>query len=284
VFILVLFAVFVFTAPGFVEQYSHPERFGLAPFFASLFLVHNWGIGEVTRWNVPTWSLRAEWLAYLAFPLVTICVSKVKASYSLFAALLALVVLEVVIFVFMMPREGTGKIGLLRIGFEFLAGCLVYRYAAWPRRKTVGYIEWVAIAMLLVAIYVPTLRPFASTSFALLILAVVSGPSAVSAILSSRPLLFLGDVSFSLYMCHSPLIQVRNWAVNRGLIGEEAALALLIVSICLASVFCWKYVETPARSLGRKLLNKPSAAPVKAGMADIPHQEPATQFPNQIAK
>jgi peptidoglycan/LPS O-acetylase OafA/YrhL len=269
VFVLVLFAIFVFAAPQFIEQHRDPERFGLIPFLSSLFLIHNWGFGAATVWNGPTWSLSAEWLIYLAFPLISIGVSKIKPKYSLLAALLALLALEVILLLAMAPRGDMGRVGLLRITFEFLAGCFVYRYAVWDRRKTTASLEWIGIAMLLIAIYVPSLHSFAPMSFALLILAVASNHSKIALILGSRPLLFLGDISFSLYMCHWPLIQIRNWAITQKYISEADSLEILLITICVSSIFCWKYVEVPARAFGRQLLNKKSNAKLANRTVDV---------------
>lgn len=271
VFVLVLFAIFVLTATNFTQQYSHPERFGIAPFLASLFLVHNWGFGQRTVWNGPTWSLSAEWLAYLLFPLMSIAVSKIKPKYSLLTAFLALVTLESILFFTKVPMDGVGKTGLLRIIFEFLAGCLLYRYASFDKRRSTHSLGWLAIGMLVASILVPQFHYFAPISFALLIIAVVSQRGSIERILSSRPLLFLGDVSFSLYMCHGPLIQVRNWAVTQRYVGEHEALAVLVIAICLSAVFCWKYVEVPARKFGRQLMHNKICRAVKIGSIEIPH-------------
>lgn len=270
VFVLVLFACFVFTTPEFVERYNNPDRFGFGPFMASLLLVHNWGFGDPTLWNVPTWSLSVEWLAYLAFPFLAIAFSKISARYALLAALLILVLLEIALAITGVPRGGTGKVGLLRIAFEFSAGCFLQRYVSWERRKAHVSIQWAAIGLVSLAVFVPSLQGFAPLGFGLLILTVVLGDSVIAKGLSSRPMAFLGNVSFSLYMTHSPLIQIRNWIVERGFIGKELGLVALLASICVVSVLCWKYVEVPARALGRRKLHKPVAGPDVGGSVVAP--------------
>jgi peptidoglycan/LPS O-acetylase OafA/YrhL len=279
VFILFAFALFVFTAPRFVEQHVHPERFGFGPFLASLFLVHNWGFTSTTFWNGPTWSLSAEWLAYLAFPFISVAVGRLNPKYSLLAALVALVSLELILFITMSPRGDMGKVGLLRIGFEFLSGCFIQRYAAWDRRRSTASLEWVALGLLAIAIYIPSLRAFAPISFALLILAVVSGQSIATKLFSSPPMLFLGDVSFSLYMCHWPLIQVRNWSMKQGYMSEGVSLFALLVAICIVTILCWKYVEVPARAFGRQLLRANVSKELDAQGAEAPSAHPVGSEP-----
>jgi peptidoglycan/LPS O-acetylase OafA/YrhL len=77
------------------------------------------------------------------------------------------------------------------------------------------------------------------------------GCGALSAALSSRPMLLLGEVSFSLYLTHQV---VNNWYVFRlqqkgGLIG-----AVICASLALAlSYLLWKFIEIPARKILRKV-------------------------------
>ena len=38
--------------------------------FANLFLVHAWGVLDNLTFNTPSWTISAEWFAYLCFPLI----------------------------------------------------------------------------------------------------------------------------------------------------------------------------------------------------------------------
>lgn len=256
VFVLLLFFIFVVTAPNFVQLYSNPERFSLSSLVATLLLVQNWGIVPPNYWNGPTWSLSAEWLAYLVFPFISIGVAKVKVSYLLIMALLALAVLEIFIFAAGVQHDQLGKVGLLRLAFEFTSGCFLYQYSRAGNCLNIKFPAWGAIALLLAAIYVPALKIFAVTSFLFVILAVVSEKNLITYFLSSRLLLFLGDISFSLYLCHWPLIQLRNWAIKQKYVEEKFSLYLLVLAIFLITVLCWKFVEMPARKFGRRILSK----------------------------
>ena len=256
--IILAFGFFVMLAPDFIARYPRPERFGLNAFVATLLLVHNWGFGPATLWNLPTWSLSAEWLAYLLFPFAAIGVSKIRPAYSLLAALCLLAVLEL-IFLKFGHREDGGKPGLLRLAFEFLAGCLVCQSVREGGRQPRALCG-IAIALLLVAIFVPGMYFFASTSFALLIVTVVSGPSRLSAALACAPMSRLGDLSFSLYLCHWPLIQIRNWAVEKDYLGADAGFALLVMAIIASTWVCWTCVEKPGRDFARRHIAPPPEA------------------------
>jgi peptidoglycan/LPS O-acetylase OafA/YrhL len=78
----------------------------------------------------------------------------------------------------------------------------------------------------------------------------------VTRFLSSSPLLVLGDLSFSIYMCHWPLIQVRNWLGSQHLVSDAMGTALAVLAIGLTSIACWKCIEVPARTWGRRLIDR----------------------------
>lgn len=72
-----------------------------------------------------------------------------------------------------------------------------------------------------------------------------SGETAVKRLLSLRPVVFLGLISYSLYLWHWPILSfARYWAV-RELDHSETA-ALLAVSVALAAL-SWRFVERPFR-------------------------------------
>ncbi len=45
---------------------------------AHLFMVHAWGTTAAVGWNFPSWSISAEWAAYLLFPIIAALVLKTK--------------------------------------------------------------------------------------------------------------------------------------------------------------------------------------------------------------
>ena len=80
---------------------------------------------------------------------------------------------------------------------------------------------------------------------ALIIAAGRLGNSSVSEILASRPSVFVGKISYSLYLWHWPIIVFHRM----GFLKSNSALDIPVVigvSLVLA-VLSWKYVETPCR-------------------------------------
>jgi peptidoglycan/LPS O-acetylase OafA/YrhL len=83
---------------------------------------------------------------------------------------------------------------------------------------------------------------------ALIIAAGRSGPSLVGQMLSTKPAVFVGMISYSLYLWHWPLIvfQRANAVLVKGLSPNATKLALMGASIALATL-SWRFVEVPFR-------------------------------------
>jgi peptidoglycan/LPS O-acetylase OafA/YrhL len=92
----------------------------------------------------------------------------------------------------------------------------------------------------------------ASIGAVLLIASSERGPSVAGRLLSLRPIVFIGLISYSLYLWHSPLIVFQR---TDGLLVADAssttsALVLIVVSVGVACL-SWKFVELPFRSRAR---------------------------------
>lgn len=68
-------------------------------------------------------------------------------------------------------------------------------------------------------------------------------------LLSYRPLVFVGLISYSLYLWHWPLIALASYRLERPLNAGEASLIVLI-SVAVA-IFSWRWIERPFRSSHR---------------------------------
>jgi len=250
-----------------------PEAFKWSDLPAHLFMVHAWGTTAAVGWNFPSWSISAEWLAYLLFPLVAGVVLKAKRWSGLFAAgalalcLVSFLVLDNLSTV--LPGVGqnfsqmTAQIGALRILPSFVLGVALFAFGrehaapkswAWPivavsagwvvAVTTLGWWEglaWIGLAGLLYGL--------AETS-----------RHGVDAPMSGRVFVFLGAASYALYMIHLPIDIVWFHALEKFGVTEASDLTVRVgamvgvfaVSIA-ASMVAYLVIEEPARKWVRKL-------------------------------
>jgi peptidoglycan/LPS O-acetylase OafA/YrhL len=94
---------------------------------------------------------------------------------------------------------------------------------------------------------------------ALIIVAGETGPSFVGRLLSLRPVVFIGLISYSLYLYHWPVIVFQRMSMIqfRDASNRSVHASILVFSIILASV-SWRFVEIPFRS-GKWMLKGASA-------------------------
>ncbi|MBL8543826.1 MAG: acyltransferase [Hyphomonadaceae bacterium] len=252
---------------------SNPDAFRLSDLPAHLLMIHAWGATPSVGWNFPSWSISAEWAAYLAFPLIAALVLKAQRWSGAFVvgtlALCAASFWALSNLHDLMPWVGrdfsqmTAQIGALRIMPSFLLGVALYAFGrnhaapkswAWPIvAVSAGWIAtvtalglweglvWFGLAGLLYGL-AETAR------------------HNIDAPLSGRAFVFLGASSYALYMIHLPIDIVWFHALERVGITETSDLTLRIGAVigvfvvCIAaSAIAYLCIEEPARKWVRRL-------------------------------
>jgi len=107
-----------------------PNILSWAALPANLTLTHAWGLAPVAGWNHPSWSISAEWFAYLTFPLFAWAAVRLRtrpwlAVAAAFALLVGLYWAFDSIAGFPLARA-TFRWGALRIIPTFALGCSLY--------------------------------------------------------------------------------------------------------------------------------------------------------------
>jgi peptidoglycan/LPS O-acetylase OafA/YrhL len=98
--------------------------------------------------------------------------------------------------------------------------------------------------------------------YAMLILLLARGGTPFARLLSWRPIELLGESSYSLYLIHTPILTIVLYKLRSGqpLSGMEIAASLAVTLI--ASIVCFKLIETPSRKKWRALALKWSRKPI----------------------
>jgi peptidoglycan/LPS O-acetylase OafA/YrhL len=268
---LVMMGVLVLLLPHFADRYPHAtSRFSASSFFACLFLVQDWAYWHPLSWNGPAWSLSAEWFLYLCFPFIATGLRPIRSGRCAVMMALAAIAGFIIVFKFKgVPDLGAvGMPSMLRATADFSAGCLLHKaFAAGVQidRRAASVLSG---ALILIAALFDDLDWLAPFGFAALVLLAASGQGVVGVLLSARPMVFLGEISFSLYMFHWMIIQLVNWGMQwfgpDGWIYDLVEAVFTLIAIFAVAVVSYRYIEGPARAWVRRAERASRATCTKA--------------------
>jgi len=254
--LLVALLPFIHGKPDFT---TIDGRYSWNSALAALFMLHGPWIDHRT-WNFPSWSISAEWHAYVIFPFVAVLASRWSPRLAAVIVTLccagALLLYNIDTHTDQYPTNS--PVVLLRVLPLFVAGMALFRLnLSYGRFLTARWTIWAVIAALLILLSVPPVASFAVLLAPVLVLVALHCPGA-SLIFSNRPALFLGKISYSLYMTHAlvSIIGISLWLkVAPLLFGIDATTRLaswlcFLTAIVAAVVFGWltcRFVEIPFR-------------------------------------
>ncbi|HEX7969740.1 MAG TPA: acyltransferase [Stellaceae bacterium] len=252
---------------------THPEDFRAIDFIYNLLLVQSWGVSDDIHWNFPAWSISCEWFVYLLFPLLALGLNRIASKRQAAFWLGTEMAIFALAYVFFfgcdldLKFDGGhfGQFALARVCLEFTAGALCCASTAF-----IDMPAWPWTAVVLAAILGAVLlastpaRDFAIVGvFVLAILAGSAPGNLVARILSVPALVYLGEISYSLYMVHVPIRMTLGKLVEPRLAGAASTAGAWVMGIgfCLATIATaaatYHVVELPARRwLRRRLLER----------------------------
>lgn len=218
-------------------------------------------------WNQPGWSISAEWLTYFTVPWLIFRFHRANSAVMLISVIAALAILSGV--------EGYfGNLGCDYAGWPMLLRCLgecvmgvvafqCYRHNYWARFAAA---KWALLALgfnlFLLALPIPGVISVAG--FFWLVLCAARVPANSGYWLTWSPLVYLGKISFSIYMFHWLVLDLLRYGSkyftghslpkNLSLLGEfEVFIGATLVVLAIAPLL-YHFVETPLRNklLGTK--------------------------------
>lgn len=227
---------------------------------ANLLMVHAWGLAPTAGWNHPSWSISAEWFAYLTFPLFAWAALALKRrpliAVALAAALLAALYAGFERTAGFPLTQATIHWGALRIVPCFALGCALH--ALWRERPlrdrasaALGAAVSGASALVAAAAGAPDALIVVSLGGLIYFLA---GAAQAGSQLFDRPgLVYLGEISYSVYMICVPwkIVFVNSASRLLELNGEQLPwpiwIAFTLTVIPLAAL-SYQLIEKPARA------------------------------------
>ena len=199
------------------------------------------------------WSLSVEEQFYLIWPLLLVYLSRFRRFLPwtvllLGAASLAMSLVfdrvNVNVAFYLLPARAWQ----LLLGGFIAAGGLNAPQASLPRNAlaAAGLTMIAAAALLPGDVAFPGWNGLAgAVGTGAILFAAEGGGNIVSFLLRRRVAVFIGQISYSLYLWHLPLLVFARLYLNRELTVAEAAVVLL--SAFAVSTLTWKYVEQPVR-------------------------------------
>ena len=262
--VLGLIVAIAWADPSFVAGYKtvNPANFSASSLLRTALLATRWVRGDGGEWNQPVWSLSAELVGYAAFPLLAWCM--LGLSQRVAGVIAAISLAGLAAYEILAGFAGENLIdqtpALARMGCCFVAGMAICRVRRLNLDKTFPY---AAEAALICAIGVGIfghfkLGPlFAPAVFTLLIFFLSFGTGRLDRFLSSRPMMFLGRISFPLYLVHvMPLFWLVWHFRNTSLRPLEASgiiVVYIFVNIGMATLLHY-LVERPSQRLAQNRL------------------------------
>jgi peptidoglycan/LPS O-acetylase OafA/YrhL len=234
--------------------------YGMRPEYSGIALVHSllltqgpW-LGEIC-WNVPAWSVSAEWHAYLLFPFLVLPWRRTSKRVAVAILLMCVTTLCLAAFASNNWDHNTyTPVILLRCLSEFIAGMglsHVYR-EGWLRKWMTGDQAVVASAIAVVGF-----SSFAHAdvavivALAFLLLACAHNQNRAARLLTTGLPMFLGRISYSLYMVQTiagdaAYVIVKPWLTTHGAGGVVDAALMVVLSFAFAIPLS-RYIEYPMR-------------------------------------
>jgi peptidoglycan/LPS O-acetylase OafA/YrhL len=247
----------IFAQTGGYFQYRHNDAVHFALNLA--FLQFSWA-DPLMSFNGPTWSLSIEAALYLTFFAFARAFGAAAWPRLGFGALcLALSA----------GRDGLPLSGPLNaffaegLGCFFLGGALQLTEGCGERRKLALGVALLALGAGLFWL-TGGRRETTPVLFAGLALTALAGPG-MSRLLAFRPLVWLGDISYSTYLWHFP-VQLALVAFSAAALplpfASPALLALYVGLVLAVSTLSYRYFEAPARAAIRRwaLARRPAPA------------------------
>ena len=232
---------------------------------AHLLMLHAWGFAGEAGWNHPSWSISAEWFAYLAFPLFALAAWPLRKRPWIATAGAAVFLMGLYAaferFAGFPLTEATFRWGALRIVPCFAYGCALYLVYRRAPVKPAGPLALLAGAVMIASASVLAWDAVTVLAAGLLILALASIPHGRAGWLGSKPAVYLGEISYSVYMVCAPWQILAVNLAARATGAEDKRLHLLvwlgvILGLIVAAAATYHLIERPARKALRGMADR----------------------------
>ncbi len=247
-------AVMVLVLRALHYRFTSGAEYSAWSALCSALMLHAFGLTSNLSWNVPSWSVSAEWFAYavLLVPML-VWLRRVSTPWLCAALCILLAAMGLAEPMFHVRWTELDTLGIVRILPEFLAGYVLFRLLHGRTLRHSDAVAATGAALLLLACYVPSAELWLLVPGLMILLTglYTAGP-VTSKLFDSRLLVRLGDASYSIYLLQSFVLTVSKLLLQRLHLPDTAPVrALITVTVPAAAVavglLCFHWIEEPLR-------------------------------------
>jgi peptidoglycan/LPS O-acetylase OafA/YrhL len=229
----------------------------------NLLLIQSWGFGSPI--DGPAWSISTEFAAYLLFPVLLAATVYRPLRYALMVGVMCFFAVGAISLLptpasYQFPRMGPLDISwqhspwpMVRCLLEFSVGLVAYRIdqeteigATLAQPINAAIIGFV----MLLALFIPRGDMLFFAAIPALLLSLAHSRNFAAHFFGSRSAVFLGDISFAVYLLHWALLPIRERLGP--VFGDAGALAIFYVSLIVGAWGLYNTIEKPCRDGVRK--------------------------------
>ena len=216
---------------------------------------------------LPDWSLSLEMQFYLVFPfLLVLCRTMPLMVLAVFASTLSFYAPALFgnyLDAGSLAHFGQPSLLAYRLN-AFLAGMIV---AYWLKERGASPVPGAGRTLyigLVAAVCVIPLTKLVILAYGLFILLAMGNIPLLTKVFSIRPLRYLGEISYSIYLCHLLVVTPGvYWLITGTSFGAFSPIARFAIAVAvtgplvvLASALLYKLIEVPPLQVGRRLIKK----------------------------
>ncbi|MGE7787435.1 acyltransferase family protein [Bacillus cereus] len=224
---------------------------------------------NANQYNTVIWSLVHEMRISIIFPFVMFFVLRFNWKYNISLSF-ALSLISFVLLKVFMPTSNTNFIITIHYTSMFIIGALLAKHIDVISNyfKKLSKSSKIIVFLIAVLSYtynglfsnIEIIHKFLIDEYAIaiggsLFIIIALSSDVFSELLNLRPILFLGKISYSLYLYHTIILFSLIYIFNDMLPISIILFSTIILSLILSSIFYY-LVESPSMKLGKKISNK----------------------------
>ena len=236
--------------------FSSVDRYSIDGYFWGLTLMHNWGWLDQLQWNIPSWSISTELLAYLFFPPIIVVVNR---SYQAFGRpivlLLIFLCLSLLSYFYAINDskhigDNIERLGFLRCLLEFFSGVCIWKLFSSDSGELKKSANIVLLIGISATLFAGDLQNYYYAPLVIMCIFVFTLYDKVILFpVFSKPLLvWLGEISYSIYLVH---FLVKDWFklifIDEAGVASPLWIAGYIITVLVISNYLYRLFEIPCK-------------------------------------